>query len=77
MAFEDLKARLAMLMDEIAQNPQDAHQLQEQLREQIAEMRSMGMAVPEELIGLEDYLEDGLEVPGPQRRPPSRPEPER
>jgi hypothetical protein len=61
MAFEEFRIQLAMLMDEIARNPSDAHQLQESLREKIAEMRGLGLPVPDDLVGLEEYLEDDLE----------------
>lgn len=68
MAFEDFRMRLAMLLDEIAANPQDAHELQESLREKIAEMEALGLPIPEDLAGLEAYLEDDL------ARPPGREE---
>jgi hypothetical protein len=68
MAFEEFKLQLAMLMDEIARNPSDAHELQESLREKLAEMQSLGLPLPEDLVGLEEYLEEDLE-----RRPARRP----
>lgn len=63
MAFEEFRLQLAMLMDEIASNPSDAHELQETLREKIAEMQALGLPVPADLAGLEAYLEDDLETP--------------
>jgi hypothetical protein len=62
--FEDFRMRLAMLLDEIAANPHDAHELQESLREKIAEMQALGLPVPEDLAGLEAYLETDLARPG-------------
>ncbi|WP_428544955.1 hypothetical protein [Profundibacter sp.] len=59
MAFEELKAGIAMLMDEIAKRPEDAHVLQEQLREKISEMKTLGQPVPEDILELE--LELALE----------------
>lgn len=70
MAFEDFRARLAMLMDQIAESPHDEHELQEKLREQIAEMQSMGLPIPDDLAGLERYLEEDLARPAARRRPP-------
>lgn len=61
MAFEEFRVQIAMLMDEIAQNPADAHQAQEALREKLAEMRALGMPLPEDLVELEEYLETDLE----------------
>lgn len=61
MAFEDFHIALAMLLDEIAKNPDDAHQLQESLREKLMEMRAQGLPLPEDLVDLEQYLEDDLE----------------
>lgn len=61
MAFEDFRIALAMLLDEIAKNPDDAHQLQESLREKLMEMRAQGLPLPEDLVDLEQYLEDDLE----------------
>ena len=73
MAFEEFRLQLAMLMDEIARNPSDAHELQENLREKLTEMRALGLPLPEDLVGLEEYLEEDLERPPPRRRPPAAP----
>ena len=42
MAFEEFRLQLSMLLDEIAGNPKDAHELQESLREKLTEMHSLG-----------------------------------
>ena len=77
MAFEEFRLQLAMLMDEIARNPADAHELQETLREKLAEMQALGLPVPADLAGLEEYLEDDLEAAARTgRRRPPRPEDE-
>ena len=68
MAFEQFRAQIAMLMDEIARNPSDAHELQESLREKLAEMQSMGLPLPADLVGLEEYLEDDLDRAERRRR---------
>lgn len=57
MAFEDLKAGVALLLQEIEKRPEDRHVLQEELREKIAEMRGLGLPVPDDLLRLEDQLE--------------------
>jgi hypothetical protein len=61
MAFEQFRVQLAMLLDEIAKNPSDAHEMQETLRERLAEMQALGLDPPEDLVGLEDYLEKDLD----------------
>ncbi len=61
MAFEQFRAGLAMLLDEIAANPSNAHELQETLRERLTEMQALGLPLPEDLVGLEQYLEDDLD----------------
>jgi hypothetical protein len=58
MAFEQFRTQIAMLMDEIARNPTDPHELQESLREKLAEMQALGLPLPADLVGLEAYLED-------------------
>ena len=69
MAFEDFRMGIAMLLDEIAKNPDDSHELQESLREKLMEMRAMGLPLPEDLVELEQYLEDDLKTPAARRRP--------
>ncbi len=68
MAFEQFRAQVALLMDEIAKNPGDAHELQESLREKLAEMQAMGLPLPADLVGLEEYLEDDLDRTARRRR---------
>jgi hypothetical protein len=74
MAFEEFRLQLAMLMDEIARNPADAHELQESLREKLAEMQALGLPPPDDLVGLEEYLEEDLERPARRRAPAAPPE---
>lgn len=63
MAFEEFRVQIAMLLDEIASNPSDAHELQVTLRERLLEMQSLGLPLPADLVGLEQYLEQDLEEP--------------
>ena len=68
MAFEQFRIQISMLMDEIAKNPGDAHELQESLREKLAEMRALGLPLPDDLVGLEEFLEDDLDRRERRRR---------
>ena len=63
MSFENLKAGIYLLMDSIQKRPEDAHILQEQLREKLAEMRDLGLPLPENLQRLEEWLEQN-DAPG-------------
>ncbi|MCE8419053.1 hypothetical protein LZ190_10090 [Rhodovulum sulfidophilum] len=58
MAFEQLKAGIALILEEIEKRPEDRHVLQEELRSKIAELRALGMPVPEDILRLEQELED-------------------
>jgi len=58
MAFEDLKAAIGAILDEIAKRPEDRHVLQEQLREKIAELEALGLPVPEDYRRFEEKLSD-------------------
>ncbi len=58
MAFEDIKAAIDALMNEIVARPEDRHVLQEQLREKISELRALGLPVPADLKQFEDALSD-------------------
>jgi len=43
MAFDDLKAELALLINQMENQPEDAHELYQQVREKLNEMRAFGM----------------------------------
>lgn len=57
MAFEDLKAELALLINQMENQPEDRHELYMQVREKLNEMRAFGMPLPEDLVRLEEELE--------------------
>lgn len=58
MAFEQIRAGIALILDEIEKRPADRHILHEQLREKISELRTLGLEVPLELQRLEEELEE-------------------
>ena len=62
MAFEALKIRLLMMLDEATHQPEDLHELQEELREKIAEFQAQGLPLPEDIVDLEKMLEDRLNI---------------
>jgi hypothetical protein len=57
MAFDDLKAELALLINQMENQPEDAHELYQQVREKLNEMRAFGMPLPSDLVELEKQLE--------------------
>ena len=63
MSFEDLKASIYLLLEEMTEQPEDMHQLQEQLREKIAELRALGLPVPEDFLQAEQDLRKELNPP--------------
>lgn len=74
MALEQFRVQIAMLMDEIARAPQDPRELQEQIREKLAEMQALGLPLPGDLVDLEAYLDTSLippRPPAPRSEPPA------
>ncbi|MCB1443649.1 MAG: hypothetical protein KDJ72_11570 [Methyloceanibacter sp.] len=57
MAFDDLQAELALLINQMEHQPEDRHELYMQIREKLNEMRAFGMPLPEDLVRLEEELE--------------------
>lgn len=57
MAFEDIKAQIALLVEEMVKRPADAHEIHESLREHLNELKAMGMPLPDDLVALERKLE--------------------
>jgi len=57
MAFDDLKAELALLINQMENQPEDRHELYMQIREKLNEMRAFGMPLPDDLVQLERDLE--------------------
>lgn len=63
MPFENLKVRIRMLLEEATHQPEDLHELQETLREELAELRTSGLPLPQDLVDLEQELEKRLNLP--------------
>lgn len=60
MAFESLKAEIDILLAEMINQPQDAQEIREQVREKLNELRAMGMPLPADLVELEKRLDAEL-----------------
>ena len=57
MAFEDKEAELGLLLTRMQNQPQDAHELYELVRQKLNEMKAYGMPLPEDLVQFERDLE--------------------
>ena len=58
MALEQIKAQIALLLEEMVNQPEDEHEVLGQLREKLNELRAMGMPLPDDLVALEKRLEE-------------------
>ena len=70
MAFEDLKAEIALLLTQMENQPEDQHEVYLQIREKLNEMRAFGLPLPDDLVRLEKELEAGFEA---EKRPAKKP----
>ncbi|MBZ9738035.1 MULTISPECIES: hypothetical protein [unclassified Mesorhizobium] len=62
MALESFKAQISLLLEEMVNQPEDVHEVQEQLREKLREMRAMGLPLPADLVELEKRLDSDLDA---------------
>lgn len=65
MAFEQLKAQIGLLLGEMNEQPEDLHELYEQIHQELNQLRATGMALPADLVELERRLLE--EFPQPPR----------
>jgi len=63
MAFEDILAEINLLLTEMENQPEDAHELQLMLHEKLAEIRATGMPLPDDLVELEQRLLKDMAAP--------------
>lgn len=64
MPFEDIKVRIKLFLETATHQPEDLHELQETLREDIATLKAQGLTPPDDLLELEKQLEKDLNIPG-------------
>jgi hypothetical protein len=65
MAFDDLVARIQFLLTEMQNLPHDEHELLDQIHAELAQMKSTGQPLPEDLVKLERQLEARLQRQAP------------
>lgn len=56
MAFEQLKAQIGMLLGEMNEQPEDLHELYEQIHQELNQLRATGQSLPADLVELEQRL---------------------
>lgn len=67
MAFEELKAQIGLLLGEMNEQPHDLHELYTQIHQELNQLRATGMALPEDLVALEQrLLREFPEAPPPK-----------
>ena len=56
MAFEQLKAQIGVLLGEMNNQPEDLHELYEEIHQKLNELRATSMDLPADLVQLEQRL---------------------
>jgi hypothetical protein len=56
MAFEELKAQIGLLLGDMNEQPEDLHELYLQIHQELNQLRATGMALPQDLVELEQRL---------------------
>jgi hypothetical protein len=56
MAFEELKAQIGLLLGDMNEQPEDLHELYLQIHQELNQLRATGMALPADLVELEQRL---------------------
>lgn len=61
MAFEDIKAEIALLFQQMVNQPQDAHEIRETVREKLNAFKASGLPLPDDLVELEKRIEQDFD----------------
>jgi hypothetical protein len=57
MAFENLEAELALLINQMETQPEDPHELYLRIYEKLNEFKALGLPLPDDLVRVEKELE--------------------
>ena len=57
MAFENTRAELALLLEQVQDVPEDRHELYLRIMQKLNELKAYGMPLPQDLVDLEHRLE--------------------
>jgi hypothetical protein len=69
MTEQELEAGIALLLEDMAQKPQDAHELFLKLQEMLNVMRAEGLPIPQDLARLEAELSEEFTAPAGDEDP--------
>ena len=69
MAFEGLITRLNMLFNDMENQPEDDHELLEQIHLELMQMKATGQPMPQDLVDFEERLNTEFQKRG--RTPPA------
>ena len=58
MAFEEIKAEIALLLEQMTDEPEDLRELAMQIHEKLNELWAEGMPLPQDLVALEAQLKE-------------------
>ncbi len=61
MAFEELIARINLLLNDMENQPHDAHEILEKIHLELNQLKATGQPLPEDLVELERQLEHEFE----------------
>ncbi len=64
MAFEDLITKINLFLSDVENDPEDSHELLEQLHLELNQLRASGQPIPADLARLVEALEDEFSVRG-------------
>jgi hypothetical protein len=66
MAFEQLRAEIEQLVQQMEREPEDIHELHARIRSKLNELKATGMPLPDDLVALEKRLDREERRPLPQ-----------
>ena len=69
MAFDDLEAELALLLNHMNPPPEDPHELYLRIFEKLNEFKALGLPLPDDLVRAEKELERHFESQRPHKGP--------
>jgi hypothetical protein len=57
LAFSDIQNEIVALLQQMTNQPEDVHELAQQIRDKLNMLRAEGLPIPEDLVELEERLE--------------------
>ena len=60
MAFEELKAQISLLINQINNQPEDVHELYELVHSKLNELRATGQSLPADLAKFEAQMSESF-----------------